>query len=151
MEPVFKSTDENINVFRDLFQTKRNFGILTTKRLPRLGSMKFFQSFGTILCTVEPEASQVVLTETELNLLIKFHTVLLKDVLATWQSFFVLDSVNSFIIVPTRQDTIQWDIVEEFQRLQPLLAKSEQERFNVVVNTFIFVFSSDAYNNKTIF
>lgn len=131
MQPEFTPRDENTKIFHDLFRTKRTLGILTTKRLPRISAMKFFQSFGAIRSTIGPEEIEIMVDETQLNQLIKFHAVLFRDVLTTWQSFFVHDSQHSFIIVPTTGATILWDIVQEFQQLQPLYEKSTQERYNV--------------------
>lgn len=132
IEPAFSPTndgDDNTEVFHELFSTERTYGILTAKQLPRLGSMKFYQSFGAIKCSISHWESKVVIkSEEELMRLQKFNFTLFNDLLEIKKSFLVYDLKDSFIVVPTICGEIDWDIVRAFQTWSPLQRKIESER-----------------------
>lgn len=128
---VPNKNDANEGVFHSLYQSNHTFGILTTKPIPRLGTMKFFQTFGAIDCAIASDPREVEINDNKLRRLRKFHATLFRNVLKTWKSFFVCDTKNSFIIAPTDGRNILWEIVDEFQQMDGLHEKSEQERYNV--------------------
>ncbi|XP_031624659.1 endoribonuclease Dicer-like [Contarinia nasturtii] len=140
MDPNFKVSDlhfdvhdENIKIFHSLLQSPRSYGILTTKPLPRMGTMTFFQSFGEIKCCVSANPKVIKLGDPQkLNELKRFHCVLFKYILDIWKTFFVYDQEDSVIIVPTINQQINWQIVEQFQTWSELKGKTIAERTNAM-------------------
>lgn len=129
---TFDMNDANIKVFHGLLQSSRSYGILTRKKLPKMASMKFSQSFGQIECTVSYDPLHITLNESEsLTKLKRFHCVLFRDILHIWKRFFVYDLEDSVVIVPTKNHQIDWTIVEQFQTWPELKHKSVNERMNV--------------------
>lgn len=132
IEPAFSpinNGDDNTEVLHNLFKSKRNYGILTAKPLPHLGSMKFYQSFGGIKCTISHlEKEEVIDIREQLDQLRKFNFTLFNDLLEIRKSFFVYDLKDSYLIVPTKAGAIDWDIVTEFQSWAPLQRKLESVR-----------------------
>lgn len=123
------SGDDNVAVFRKLFESNRSYGILTAKPLPRLGLMKFYQSFGEISCKMNYQPQLIALTNDHaLEALKRFHCILFRDVLDIWKSFLVYDKNHSIIIVPTIGKQIDWQIVNSFQTWSPIKKLSEPER-----------------------
>lgn len=128
MKPNFED-----DIFTKLLTTSRTYGILTAKKLPRMGPMKFFQSFGQINCTVDHDPFDIELgDEVELGKLKRFHCILFKSILNIWKEFFVFDKKDSVIIVPIVENQINWQIVEDFQTWSNLKEKSIAERTDVV-------------------
>lgn len=134
---VHESQDdfENVRVFHELLRSKRTYGILTTKQLPRMGKMQFYQSFGQIDCTVAYKPVSVTLADPEkMKQLKRFHCVLFRNVLNIWKEFFVYDHTDSVIIVPTANGNIDWSIVERFQLWRELeeksIAKRQSEKYD---------------------
>lgn len=130
VQPKFKSTTKAIATLEELLGNGNEFGILTSKRIPRLCSMKVFRSYGEI--EVELSAVPVPLTlknEAELKLLQNFHVAIFRDVLKTWKPFFVLDN-SSYLIVPLDEATVDFEMAEKFHKVdQPGGASSNQTTF----------------------
>lgn len=115
--------NENINVFRSLYNSENNFGIMTSKPLPAVAKMKFFVTLGLINVQLVdtpillPKACSAV----ELDLLRQFHVTIFRDMLRLWKDFLVFDfsnKENSYMIVPLKQSQhIDWSLVREFQTL----------------------------------
>lgn len=127
----FDEHEENIRIFHKLLQSQRTYGILTTKRLPRMGLMKFYQSFGQMDCSINYDPVPITLGSLQkLNKLKRFHCVLFQNVLNLWKKFFVYDHKDSVIIVPTNNHQIDWSIVENFQTWSELKTKTVAERMN---------------------
>lgn len=121
--------DKNVEVFHELLESNRSFGILTAKMLPRLSLMKLYQSFGEIQCEISHEPTAITLSNEESLLQLKrFHCTLFRDLLDTWKTFLLCDHKDSVIIVPTIDKAIDWSIVEAFQTWSPLRDHSEFER-----------------------
>lgn len=132
IEPAFSPTndgDDNTEIFFNLFNSDRSYGILTAKPLPRLGSMKFYQSFGGLKCSISHvECKVLVESVQQLVQLQKFNFTLFNDLLGIKKSFLVYDLKDSYIIVPTRFGTIDWEIVSAFQTWSSLQRKVETVR-----------------------
>lgn len=135
IEPHFQAPehDESIKVFHKLLRSERSYGILTRNKLPRMGSMKFYQSFGQINCRISETPIEITLNDVrKLNELKRFHCILFQNVLDIWTEFLVYDSKDSVMIVPTNNNQIDWKIVENFQTWSHLQTKSVTERTNVI-------------------
>ncbi|XP_031635095.1 endoribonuclease dcr-1-like [Contarinia nasturtii] len=131
MEPKFKGSDENIRTFHNLFQSPHTYGILTMKKLPRMGPIKCYQSFGEITCSISYEPMPIILHDPqELARLKRFHCILFKYILEIWKEYFVYDEKDSVIIVPTMNQKINWQIVKEFQTWSKVKEKTLAERTN---------------------
>lgn len=132
IEPAFCPTndgEDNTEIFHELFKSARNYGILTTKPLPRLGAMKFYQSFGAIKCTISHVPTKVTIDSLlQLVQLQKFNFMLFNHLLEIRKSFLVYDLNDSYIIVPTVSGAIDWDVVTAFQSWSNLRRKTEVER-----------------------
>lgn len=123
--PDSQKDSDNIRVFHQLLKTSRSYGILTTKPLPRMSVMKFYQSFGQITCQVAYKPVEIKLSNpNKLQKLKRFHCVLFRNVLDIWEKFFVYDLDDSVIVVPTLNGNIDWHIVERFQSWLELKKKS---------------------------
>lgn len=130
-DSLYDQNEENVKIFHNLLQSPRTYGILTTKKLPRMSEMKFYQSFGQINCTISYQPIQLQLGNLEkLNELKRFHCILFRNVLDVWKSFFTYDHKDSVIVVPTKNHQIDWQIVEQFQSWSELKQKSIGERKN---------------------
>lgn len=130
---AFDGNDENVTIFHRLLKSARTYAILTSKKLPHMGLMKFYQSFGQIECKVSYEPRVITLGDTEkLGELKRFHCLLFRNVLDIWKEFFVYDHKDSVIIVPIKNHQIDWNIIEKFQTWSDLKEKSPAERRNVV-------------------
>lgn len=129
---AFEANDENITIFHNLLQSSRTYGILTTKKLPRMAVMKFYQSCGQISCKVSYEPKLITLGNAQkLDKLKRFHCILFRNVLDLWKEFFVYDHKDSVIIVPINNHQIDWHIVERFQSWPNLQQKTVAERRNI--------------------
>lgn len=132
IEPAFSPTndgDDNTEIFHQLFSSNREYGILTAKQLPRLGSMRFYQSFGAINCTISHTSTKISIVDlNDLVKLQKFTYSLFNDLLGIQKSFLVYDFVHSYMVVPTKNGAIDWEIVREFQTWSPLEQKGTAER-----------------------
>lgn len=127
-----EANDGNIAIFHTLLQSSKTYGILTTKKLPRMGLMKFYQSFGQISCKVSYDPKPIKLGNAQkLAELKRFHCILFRNVLDLWKEFFVYDQKDSVVIVPTKDHQIDWNIVERFQEWSNLRHKTVAERKNV--------------------
>lgn len=139
--PKFKQDDSNIEIFYNLFNSDQNYGILTAKPLPKMGSMKFYQSFGSIQCAIDSSAVCIVIPTNEKLLHLKrFNHTLFRDILDIKKTFLAFDSKDSFIIVPTNGNEINWNIVENFQKLKPIKSKTDAERKNEQYNYDDWIF-----------
>lgn len=123
--PGFSEDDsnENVNIFRSLYNSANNFGIMTTKPIPVLAKMKCFVTLGLI--NVHLDEAPLMLTsagtEVELALLRHFHVMVFRDMLKLWKPFLVYDNTDgpdSFLVVPLKgSQAIDWELVKEFQHL----------------------------------
>lgn len=132
IEPGFTalpdSDDAGTEIFHKLFKSNRSYGILTSIPLPRIGDMKFYQSFGMINCSINHNTTKIFINDAnELRKLQKFHYVLFHNILDIKKSFFVFDLKNSYIIVPTILEEIDWSIIESFQSWSSLRKKTTEE------------------------
>ncbi|CRK99124.1 CLUMA_CG012128, isoform A [Clunio marinus] len=119
VRPKFNPLSNAIECFKHLLGNQKEFGILTSKRIPRVCIMRLFQSYGE----VEVEISSLPITvtiknEDELNILRNFHVAIFRDVLKTWSDYFVLDR-SSYIFVPLIEDcSIDFDLARMFQKVE---------------------------------
>lgn len=144
VRPKFDIPNHAIETFRDLMANQKGFGILTSKRIPKLCLMTLFQSYGEIEVEISDRPIAVTLnTESELKLLQNFHVAIFRDVLKTWENFFIIDK-TSYLIVSLNEDAeIDMRLTEEFQFVeQPRrLGYDEIKQMN---------FESDAYHHRVV-
>lgn len=126
-----------------LLSSDRGFGILTSRRIPRMCIMKLFHSFGEVEVEIEGVPVAVTLqNERVLEMLQAFHLTIFRDVLQAWQSYFVLDK-SSYLIVPLIYGEIDWSIAQQFDKvLQP-----KRLTYTEVMATN---FTRDEYEDKVI-
>lgn len=134
MKPGFTVTDDNHGdlTFQELLNQNRNFGLLTTKRLPKIASMPFFLSLGQINVTLLEEPIEILVNNsTEMKQLRNFHVMIFRDLLKIWKSFFVYDfdnEENSLFLTAVQDEEIDWETIRNFQNLPPSREKSDFER-----------------------
>lgn len=134
MKAEFTIADDNHGdlTFQQLLNENRNFGLLTTKRLPKIASMPFFLSLGKVNVTLLEEPIEILLNNsTEIKQLRNFHVMIFRDLLKIWKSFFVYDfdnEENSLFLTAVKDDTIDWEVIRSFQNLPPSREKSDFER-----------------------
>ncbi|XP_053966118.1 endoribonuclease dcr-1 [Anastrepha ludens] len=129
--PHFEINDYSVHI-STLLQSNRNYAILSRKRIPPLAEMPLFMNQGKISVKIGPQPLTLTITnEQQLQKLCKFHLMLFRDLLECWKTFFVLDQrnqENSYLIVPINAGKIDWELVENFQRLLPQRKYSVSER-----------------------
>ena len=104
--------------FKDMLGSESSYGILMSKRLPKLCKMPLFPPWGEIECEIEiPPMQCAIKSEDELKKLRKFQVTVFRDILESWQPYFVIDK-DSYVIVPLDESKqIDWDVVDQFQKL----------------------------------
>lgn len=119
VRPKFDAPNKAMKEFHMLLGNGNEFGILMSKRFPRLCQMTLFQTFGEIEVKISGVPIQVTLNDKkELRVLQNFHVAIFRDVLNTWEKYFVLDD-TSFLIVPLTEDAeINWKLATEFQSVE---------------------------------
>ncbi|XP_030245302.1 endoribonuclease Dicer, partial [Drosophila navojoa] len=134
VEPHYDRNDYTSHIY-DSLQTRRNYALLLTKRLPRMAEMPLFSHQGKMHAHVAEEPREVVIrTEEQLEQVQHFHVMIFRDILRIWQPFFVFDrhsNENSFLVVPlsaTPDVGIDWPLVQQFQRLPKAHSRSLAER-----------------------
>lgn len=118
VRPEFDTPNKAQKMYWELMKNKNEFGILTSTRLPKMCRMKLFQTFGEIDVEINFHTEFTLRNESELNTLQNFHVTIFKDLLNTWQKYFVLDKTSYLIVPLTKDGFINWDLVNEFQSLQ---------------------------------
>lgn len=123
--PNFESTPAT-EVYNTLFASDSSFGLLTAKQLPPLAEFTLQQPYGSITIKIESNPVRIDFDDThkpKVLRLIKFHNLIFDEIVATNQPFLANDwsnLENSFLVVPTtKQRTIDWATVDEFQVLRP--------------------------------
>lgn len=110
IRPMFEASSSTDQMFHKFLGNGNEFGILTSKRIPKLCKIPLFPSYGEIEVELSALPQSVTLTTLkELKLLQAFHVGLFRDVLSVWEEFFVLDE-TSFLIVPLETSSIDWKI-----------------------------------------
>ncbi|XP_036140493.1 endoribonuclease Dicer isoform X2 [Monomorium pharaonis] len=108
-------------VFYNLLNDKSSFGILSTKSLPKIPSFPIFMKDGKLNVNLISNYTMIILNESDIQLLKRFHFVLFSNIISVIKSFMVFDNdnfENSFLIVPlNEQQDINWDAVKTYQDL----------------------------------
>ncbi|XP_036333291.1 endoribonuclease Dicer [Rhagoletis pomonella] len=129
--PHFEKDDYTEHI-AELLQTNRNYAILSRKRIPPLAEMPLFMNQGKLSVKVAPQPITLTISsQQQLQQLCKFHLMIFRDLLECWKTFFVLDQrnhENSYLIVPINAGKIDWELVQNFQRLLPQRSYSVIER-----------------------
>lgn len=120
--PNFEAT--TAEEYHKIIASPQSFGLLTTKQLPRLAEFTLQQSFGSVVVTVQPNATLIAdMQNAQLLRLTKFHNLIFDEVIGAKQPFLANDWSNlehSYLVVPTtKQRHIDWATVDEFQSLEP--------------------------------
>lgn len=146
VRPKFDIANTNLSLetFHELFGNGSEFGILTSRRIPKLCSMRLFQSYGEIEVEIKtPPMAVTVKTQDELKILRNFHVAIFRDVLNTWMPFYVLDTA-SYLIVPLNDDAgINWKLAADFQKI-------EQPRHLTYDDIQKTDFTFDAYHHRVV-
>ncbi|KAL9920963.1 endoribonuclease Dcr-2 [Glossina fuscipes fuscipes] len=130
-------TDFDVNPYNahvvKYLNNKSTYALLLSKKLPLLAEMPLFMSQGKIRVRISNQPREfVVQTNQQLNTLINFHTMIFKDLLQLWKDFLVIDRrnlENSYLIVPLdSSQSIDWQLIESFQSLDPARSYSVIER-----------------------
>jgi hypothetical protein len=139
----------NILNFKNLYNSPNNFGIMTTKPLPKLAKMKFFVTLGLIEAQISWEPIKITIeSETKMAMLRNFHVMLFKDLLQIWKSFWVYDfhdDINGYFVVPMMDGSaIDWSLVQQFQEMEEprRLTGTEREKMN---------FAAADYHQKVVY
>ncbi|XP_034479318.1 endoribonuclease Dicer [Drosophila innubila] len=134
LEPHFERNDYTGHMY-DSMQSRRSYGLLLRKRLPRLAAMPLFSHQGKLHAHVAEHPLEIVIqSQEQLEKLQRFHVMLFRDLLRIWQPFFVLDrrsKENSYLVVPLSTPPgsgLDWQLVEQFQRLPKSHATSLAQR-----------------------
>lgn len=119
VRPKFESPNFAIEDMKKLMANGKDFGIFTSKRIPKLCKMCLFMTYGEVEVEMSALPIAIVLeSDDQLKLLQNFHIAIFRDVLKTWMKSFVLDS-TSYLIVPLTEDvSINWPLIEQFQSVE---------------------------------
>ncbi|KAG5314150.1 DICER Endoribonuclease, partial [Acromyrmex insinuator] len=109
-------------IFYNLLNDKSGFGILSTKRLPKIPSFPIFMKDGELNVDVKSNHATIVLSQNNIELLKRFNFLLFSEIIPVIKSFMIFDNdnlENSFVIVPLNdKQEINWEIVETYQDLE---------------------------------
>ncbi|KAL7738529.1 hypothetical protein ACLKA6_006834 [Drosophila palustris] len=135
LEPDFERNDYTAHMYDAMHSRRHSYGLLLRKRLPRLAAMPLFSHQGKLHAHVVEQPLEIVIqSEEQLEKLQRFHVMLFRDLLRIWQPFFVLDRrsmENSYLVVPLSPlpgNGLDWQLVEQFQRLPKSRATSLAQR-----------------------
>lgn len=145
VKPMFEASNiEYIKAFEKLLNNGKGYGILTSKKLPRLCKMKLFPTYGEVVCEIESPPIQISIeSEDQLKKLRKFQMTVFRDVLKAWKPFYVIDK-TAFVIVPLDEDQqIEWKLVENFQVLSQPADSNKNEVHSIK-------FQANDYFNKIV-
>lgn len=114
----FKPENFADEVFHEFIGNDRTYGILSSKRLPQLCKLRLFQTFGEIQVEIHsPPEAITIPNDEKLKKLQQFHVTIFQDILRNWKPFMAFDH-QSFIFVPLIDDKINWNLVENAQRVE---------------------------------
>ncbi|XP_050325821.1 endoribonuclease dcr-1 isoform X1 [Bactrocera neohumeralis] len=129
--PQFKADSYTEHIVT-LLNTNCNYAILTRKPMPALAEMPLFMNQGKLSVKIaENPITLTITSEQQLKQLAKFHLMIFRDILECWKSFLVLDrrnQENAYFIAPLNNGKIDWELVQNFQRLLPQRKYSVSER-----------------------
>lgn len=100
---MHSSNDDRHSFFYKLLANKNTYGILSTKRLPKIPSFPIFMNSCDLQVNLKINQSTPSLTSEEMNSLRQFHWLIFNDILQLIKEFMVFDlenKENSFLIVP---------------------------------------------------
>ncbi|KAL7035187.1 hypothetical protein ACKWTF_008261 [Chironomus riparius] len=152
IKPKFEDNDSNaLKVFYELLANENTFGILTKKRIPKLPIIRLFQSYGEIECEISglPTAVDIEIEEI-LQKLQRFHIIIFRDLLKTFQNYFVLDK-SSYLLVPMNEDNeIDLKLIDDFQEIPnpTLLTKTQIENMSFNSEDYIYKVVNPVYQDK---
>ncbi|XP_070496244.1 endoribonuclease Dcr-2 isoform X2 [Chironomus tepperi] len=153
IKPKFDDCNSNaLKIFHKLLANENTFGILTTKRIPKLSIITLFQSYGEIECEIS-DLPVVTDVESEGNLrkLQKFHINIFRDILKAFQKYFVLDK-SSYLIVPINEDNeIDWKLIDDFQEIQKptLMSKTQIHNMKFNAEDYLYKVINPVYRQYT--
>lgn len=141
VKPKFKANNvDYLKAFEKLIGNGKGYGILASKKLPKLCKIKLFPTYGEVECEIENPPVQIsIKTDNELQQLRNFQKTVFRDVLDAWKPFYVIDK-TAFVIVPLDEEKeIEWKLVAEFQALSPPKAinKSEARSMKFLPNDYL--------------
>lgn len=143
----FATNDESSEEFRRLLSSQRTFGILTSKKLPNLARIALYITIGQLDVSISSDPIEIVLThEQQHQRLRNFHSMVFREMLKINHSFLANDFTNgpnSLFVVPCLGNSIDWSIVDAFQKLEPYRIKDAQELENMR-------FQTEDYTNKVV-
>ncbi|KAL7037571.1 hypothetical protein ACKWTF_009277 [Chironomus riparius] len=153
IKPKFDDINSNaLKVFHKLLANENTFGILTTKRIPKLSIITLFQSYGEIECEISELPIAVdIENEGSLKKLQKFHINIFRDLLKAFQTYFVLDK-SSYLIVPINEDNeIDWKLIDDFQVVPKptLLTRAQIENMTFNAEDYIYKVVNPVYRQYT--
>ncbi|CAL1687755.1 unnamed protein product [Lasius platythorax] len=112
-------------IFYKLLNDKSGFGILSTKSIPKVPSFPIFMKDGELGVDVKLNYATMILSESDIELLRRFHFLLFSEIIPVIKSFMVFDNENlenSFLIVPLNDNQeINWDVVRTYQRIERIM------------------------------
>ncbi|XP_072751991.1 endoribonuclease Dicer [Anoplolepis gracilipes] len=119
------SYDNRRIIFYKLLNDKSSFGILSTKIMPKIPSFPIFMKDGELDVDVQTNYVTMVLSETDIESLKRFHFLLFGEVLSVIKNFMLFDNENlenSFLIVPLNdRQEIKWDVVRTYQHIERIM------------------------------
>ncbi|XP_065211445.1 endoribonuclease Dicer-like isoform X2 [Planococcus citri] len=128
--------DSRKSYFHKLMQSDKEFGILSSKKLPQLCEFPVYSDLGQVNVTIEVNAKIMKLTGEEVDKLLSCHKFIYLDVLQIVKGFLIGDRCNgdnSYCIVPLEPSdngsmNIAWDVVNNLSIRSDIIEPSETER-----------------------
>lgn len=116
IRPLSVANRKSSKVFHGLYGNQNEFGILTSKKIPKLCKFSLFPSCGEIEVEISDMPFPVTLkNQSELKTLQDFHVSIFRDVLDVWQEVFELDK-TSYLVVPLKNHSaINFDVIADYQ------------------------------------
>ncbi|CAG9860697.1 unnamed protein product [Phyllotreta striolata] len=124
------------------------YGLITAKPMPSLCDFPIYDSFGTIMVSLEVNRGTVVLTESDLSHVKRFHVDVLDGVLDVLKPFVLFDNGDEpemMLLVPVDRESgrVDWDVLRKEHVFHQIAELSSSEKASLVVNR-------DTYLNKIV-
>ncbi|KAL4713182.1 hypothetical protein ACJJTC_018827 [Scirpophaga incertulas] len=139
-----------------LLHKEEGYGILTPLVLPKICDFPMFLTVGEVATSLEVNYAVVPLDLTLFDLIKKFHFFIFNQVLDVAKQFVVFDGEdNNMFVVPTvRSPTgdydIDWDVMQRYNYIRPVVTPDYEERSSIVVTKEEYQYSvvSPWYRNS---
>lgn len=133
------ANDFSSKVFKQLYESDRSLAIFTAKQLPAVGEISIYVTEGPVSVRIIPQPIPITINDPKkLEQLRKFHGMVFRELLNVARDFLVNDfsnNKNSYFIVPTIRNEIDWQVVGDFQQLNKVVIPTKEQRSDRIIQS----------------